>query len=411
MSTIKKEFTSYLKLPKRIYILFAARMVNSMGSFVLPFLTLFFTQKLSLSEDVAGTYFMISAVMALPGSMLGGKLSDQYGRKAGFVIFEGMAAVCLCLCAFIDKEWMICLLLILMNFFIAGAQPANNAMVADLTEGESRRTAFSMLYWGNNIGLAIGYSIAGFLFKNYTFILFLGNGIAAALSALLILLFMKDTKPDSNSMQEAVIPEMEKSEEGSLMKVILKRKSLIYFTLVSIMYSFVYSQFMFSLPIQLNEIFSSDSSAVYGVIMTVNALTIVCATFIVTKFTKKNKPILNIAIAGLFFGVGFGAIYFTRSYLLFYITAIIWSTGEILQSTNTVVYIAEHTPASHRGRVNAVIPMLSNAGYAIAPLLMGYFITGFGVRKVWILVFVLAIVASALMYYMYTKEKNNKTVA
>ncbi|MEW5818540.1 MAG: MFS transporter, partial [Spirochaetota bacterium] len=47
-------FTLYRGLPRSIYILFFARIVNCMGSFVFPFLTMFLTQKLELSTGEAG---------------------------------------------------------------------------------------------------------------------------------------------------------------------------------------------------------------------------------------------------------------------------------------------------------------------------------------------------------------------
>jgi hypothetical protein len=40
---------------------------------------------------------------------------------------------------------------------------------------------------------------------------------------------------------------------------------------------------------------------------------------------------------------------------LSYGTASIWAVGEIISATNTQVFIAAHTPSSHRGRVNGFI--------------------------------------------------------
>jgi Na+/H+ antiporter NhaC len=46
----------------------------------------------------------------------------------------------------------------------------------------------------------------------------------------------------------------------------------------------------------------------------------------------------------------------------FLLSTVIWTLGEILQATNTNVYIANHTPISHRGRFNAILPIIIGSG-------------------------------------------------
>ena len=63
----KKNFLkSYLKLPRNVYILTLADIVNSAGSFVYPFLALFLTLKLGYSEYFAG--FLLTIVIAAEGA-------------------------------------------------------------------------------------------------------------------------------------------------------------------------------------------------------------------------------------------------------------------------------------------------------------------------------------------------------
>jgi Lrp/AsnC family transcriptional regulator, leucine-responsive regulatory protein len=50
------------------------------------------------------------------------------------------------------------------GFFLGGMRPILSALVADLTETETRRAAFSLSYLGVNIGVALGLLMAGWLF-------------------------------------------------------------------------------------------------------------------------------------------------------------------------------------------------------------------------------------------------------
>jgi len=72
---------TYRGLPRSIYIIFFARIVNSIGSFVMPFLSIFLTDNLGLAEAQAGFFVMMASVAFAPGFLMGGKLSDHIGRK------------------------------------------------------------------------------------------------------------------------------------------------------------------------------------------------------------------------------------------------------------------------------------------------------------------------------------------
>ncbi len=158
---LPKMLNHYTKLPKSIYILFFARMVNSMGAFVYPFLTIYLTKTLLMDEGEAGFIVMLAVTAHLPGLVVGGRLADWLGRKKIFLLFQGLSAISLIPCAFLNNPFFIPRLLILSVFFLGAAQPATTAMTADLTNPSNRKAAFSLLYIGNNIGFAVGPLIAG----------------------------------------------------------------------------------------------------------------------------------------------------------------------------------------------------------------------------------------------------------
>lgn len=56
MSRSANLFKVYRGLPTAVYAIFLARIVNSLGSFVYPFLTLFLTTKLGMSEAEPGFF-------------------------------------------------------------------------------------------------------------------------------------------------------------------------------------------------------------------------------------------------------------------------------------------------------------------------------------------------------------------
>lgn len=401
-----RHIQEYSGLPKSLYILFFARIINSMGNFVFPFLTLFLTDKIGVGTTEAGFYMMLVATAYVPGSLIGGKITDHIGRKKVFITFQALAAISFIPCAFLGNSMLIPWLLIAATFFNGAAQPATSAMMADLTTPENRKQAFSLLYLGTNIGFAVGPLIAGFLYNNYIKLIFLGDAATTFISLILVFIYVKETLPSKDDIIESkTLDSDEKAEEGNILLVLLKRPLLLGFAGVSIITSFVYAQFSFSVPLQANEIFGDNGPKFYGMIMATNAVTVIFMTITLTNTTKRIKPILNIAIASILFAIGFGMTFYINSLIMLIVSTIIWTLGEILNHTNSGVYIANHTPMSHRGRFNAVIPIIMGAGHAIGPLIMGRFIEDNGVRLVWPVLFILSIGAAILMYSLYMLEK------
>ena len=407
---IPKMLNHYTKLPNSIYILFFARMVNSMGAFVYPFLTIYLTKTLSLDEGEAGFIVMLAVTAHLPGLIVGGKLADWLGRKKILLLFQSLAAICFIPCAFLDNSILIPRLLILSAFFLGAAQPASTAMTTDLTNPGNRKAAFSLLYLGSNIGFAVGPLIAGFLYNNYLMWIFLGDAATTFASLTLVYLFVKETLPSKEKIEESFKLEnnYEKAEKGNLWQVLWKRPRLLLFTLISLIYSFVYAQTTFSIPIQVVELFGDKGPKMFGVIMTTNALVVSCLTIIIISLTHKIKPVLNVALAGVLYAIGFGVIFFITGLPWLLLSTVIWSMGEILVTTNSNVYIANHTPMSHRGRFNAVIPVIMGTGFALGPLISGDYIKRYGINNIWPAIFFLGIVAAALMYLLYFSEKKRK---
>lgn len=55
-------FSTYISLPKEVYILFLCKMINCIGAFVYPLLSLIITQKVELPIKDAGLILTLTAI-------------------------------------------------------------------------------------------------------------------------------------------------------------------------------------------------------------------------------------------------------------------------------------------------------------------------------------------------------------
>ena len=410
---IRSPFVIYRGLERSIYVLFFARIINSVGSFVYPFLTLFLTEKLDYGASRAGLVLMICSISFVPGSIIGGKAADSLGRKKVLIAAQFCSALCFLACGLIPDKQMVPLLIIGAEFFLGVVHPTSMAMTVDLSRPENRKAAFSLLYLGHNIGFAVGPLLAGMLYRNHTNWLFSGDALTTILSLILVLFLVRESKPSEAEVRESLSDGTsaessgEKAEHGSVFRVLARRPFLVVFVLLVMLMNFVYAQMSFSLPLFMNEVFGTEGPVLYGSAMSINAVIVITCTTLIIAATRKMKPIVATFLAAALYAVGFGMIYFSSVFYLIIIAVLIYTVGEILGATNIDVYISNHTPMSHRGRINSIIPVIIGSGHAISPYLMGKFIESSSVRMVWPFCFLIGMISAAGLVLMYLKEKRN----
>ena len=197
---MQKFFQGFLNLSSTVYRVAIVRFILSMGNFIYPFMTLFLVKKLNISPSIASIYFIASGFAFVPASIISGKLADSIGRRiillSSFFVYILIIFSIFFLYHFnILQNAVIAIMLIIANLFLSMTQVPISAILTDVTNVTNRNEAFSLTYLAANAGFAFGPIIAGFLFENYTSMIFLGNGIAS-LIGFIIFCGIKETKPE-----------------------------------------------------------------------------------------------------------------------------------------------------------------------------------------------------------------------
>ncbi len=401
-------FREYRSLPGPIWAMAAARMVNAVGSFVYPFLTLLLTDKLEFDKGTAGRILMIATVMFVPGSLIGGWLADRVGRKRLLITAQIIGALCLGIIGFMPFTPLIIWPILIQNFFFGLMMPASSAITYDLTGPENRKTAFSLLYLSMNLGFAVGPFLAGFLYESHARWLFIGDAGTTLLSLVFIIILVPETlgsasgKPSSN---------LEQPEQGSTVRLLLKRPILLSFVALMAVPWFIYGQHSFTLPIFSKELFPETGALLYGKMMSLNAVFVVLCTVPIIGLTRRFRPITNVAFNAILYALGFGMLAFFHSPAAFYLSVLIWTSGEILGATNVEVFTANHTPSSHRGRFASILPLISGSGRALSPWLTGVFLLTRPTYYAWYLSFALGLSAAAGFLILRFIDKRRGTDA
>ncbi|WP_017210215.1 MFS transporter [Clostridium beijerinckii] len=395
---MKDFINNYKGLPKEMYVICFATLINRLGDFVVPFLALYLTQKIGMTAAATGVIVTLSSVVGIPASILGGKISDMFGRKKIYTYAQSISAVTLIPCAFTKSVSITIMCLLISTFFNGFVRPAFQSMIQDILSKEERQAGFSLNYLAINAGVAIGPIIAGFLFNNLLPLLFLGDTLTSLIAVFLVWKNIKETYPVNSKLK--VESKAEIAEKGNTFQMLWKRPALSLFLVLYMVYNFIYAQHKFSLPITLNAQFNNESAKLLGYIMSINAVTVLVLTIFIGFITKRNHQLTNMAFTGILYAIGFGMIGYIDNFNFFIISTIIWTLGEILSSISSGVYVANNSPSNYRARLNAIMNLGRFLGTALSTFFSGAYIQVYGYKTLWFLIFFISIISGILMFVL-----------
>jgi MFS family permease len=389
----------YNGLPRSVYILCSATLINRLGDFVVPFLTLFFTQKLNMSVLMSGILVTCASLISIPASIIGGKLSDYIGRKKVYLYGQGISGILLIFSAFFSNKYLIIIFIFISTFFNGFVRPAFGALLIDILPKEKRESGISLNYLCMNVGASIGPVVAGLFFNKYLPLFFVGDGITSIIAVVLVFINVND-KYTEQVDEEETDKINESKEDGNLIQLFLKKPQLAMFFALFLVYLFVYSQHKFLLPLTVNNALADKGPGIFGDMMSINAVTVVVFTMFITSALKKCHHLTSMTISGGCFALGYGMLVFVNSTPGFFFSTFVWSIGEIMCTISAGVFIADNSPVNFRGRINAVQNIIYWLGSSLSTLIGGVLVSGFSFMSIWTGIFIVAAISSCMMYFL-----------
>ena len=424
---MKKYFAAYAGMKKEVYLLAAARMVNCLGSFINPLLTLILTQKLSLSGQEAGQMIAVLTITQAPCLALGGRLADRIGRKKVFLFGCISGALLYLICSFGITGRPMTVLLIAAADLLALAIPAEDAMLADAAPENERQSAFSLMYLAINVGMAVSPIIGGLLFLRHLQLLFLLDAVTTLFSTAIVFFFIRESIPGRKknagtsaaasgaaaSGAEASGAEASgsqppgqkntdfKSGRGmSFFDAMKAAPVLAAFLLLQFLFSFAYQQWSFLLPIQFGSLFGDNGARLYSYLCSANALTVIFMTPVITNLEKNVRALTAIGIAGLMYTAAYLGFGLEGPYFLYVLFGELFTLAEITSTIRIGPFIYRYAPLECRARISAADNFVRGAANALSPLFMGWLIAGRSFRFGWAVTAACVLLGAAGMFLL-----------
>lgn len=392
----------YNEFPRRFWIIVLTFFIDSIGGTLLfPFFSLYITDRFNVGMTEAGMVLAMFSIFGIIGNMIGGALTDRFGRRKLILfglIFSALSTLTL---GFVNSLTVLFPLAAFIGLLSDIAGPAHQAMMADILDEKQRQEGFGLMRVIRNLAWIIGPSIGGFLANRSFMLLFIIDAIVSCVVAALFYFLMPETKPQHH---EADNPQPHESLLQTIAGygVVLKDFAFMAFVVAAILMGAVYQQMYNSLSVYLRDNHSIDPQG-YGFLMTTSAITVILFQFWVSRNIKHRPPFLIMAAGTLFYMLGFSMFGFVTAYWLFMSAIVVITIGEMLIMPTSQTLAANFAPEAMRGRYMAIFGLTWLLPSTFAPMLAGLILDNLNPNLLWYIGGVLCAVAALAFYALHLK--------
>jgi MFS family permease len=316
LSRIRNATTGY---PRQFWLIFWGMLINaSGGSMVWPFLTIYMRQQLDVPLTSVTLLLTANSVAGLVATTFTGPAVDRFGRKNAMILGMAVNGATFLFMFRADSMEMWLALMIINGIFSPLVRVSINAMVADLVETERRADAYALLRMIQNLGVAIGPSVGGFISSVSYGLAFTIAAIVHFTVATLLLTLAKETIPSEE-------PGAERRAAGY--GPVLRDRAFMAVCAMLMLAGMAYSLMMVLLPVYAKENFGVPESQ-YGFIMATNAAMVVLFQYGITKITGRYHHLPVMAAGAMFYALGVGSVALGQSFPAFLASMVVLTIGD-----------------------------------------------------------------------------------
>ncbi|MEH2110346.1 MAG: MFS transporter [Nostoc sp.] len=355
----QSQLSSWLSsIHPQVWIFAIGRFFSEVGTgFTLFYAPIFFVNQLGLSATSVGVALGSASISGIVGRITGGSLADSgyWGRRRTLLLATAISAIASLVLAASNNFTTLVIGSLISGLGIGFYWPAAEAVVADASQIDNRRETFAIARLADNLGLAIGIVLAGFLIAiigSYRW-LFIIDAISFMVFFGVVYVGISETEQQ----------QIEKSEKTELfaawMAVLSDRRFLVYIA-VNIFFTIYISQIHSTLPLYFKNFVFAESTAKVFAETTISGLfawhlvfAIICQ-LPVTSILKRCSHTLALTVSAIFWAIGFGLIWISSTtpshQLLWVILALgVFAVAIVSYTPSAASLVTELAPENQRG--------------------------------------------------------------
>ncbi|WP_441246980.1 MFS transporter [Kitasatospora sp. McL0602] len=329
----------------------------------------------------AGLMTLVVALATVSCNLVGGHLSDVYGRRR--VLMCGEVGACLSFAglALVNSPLLhsgpATYLLYLTATCSAGiAMPANEAMIIDVSTPESRATVYTINYWVVNLAFMLGSLVGGFFYGGYFFQLLAGAAVSTLGIFLVTWTALSETRPaeaaeNPRGVRSALLGYVSVARDLLFLRLVLA--ALLVWSIEVQISSYLAVRLSSDFPVQQLLSFGSwsmtvDGVKVLGILRAVNTLLIVLFALWVGKLLSRWSEQARMVVGIALFTLGYAVWALSSNAWVLIAAAVVVTLGEITALPVNQALLANLVPAEARTKYMAAYGLHVRLGYMVGSL-------------------------------------------
>ncbi len=344
-------------LPRPVWILALASLINRCGTMVLPFLGLYLTTKLGFSVVAAGRVLSLYGLGSLAGAWLGGYLADRIGpSRVQFASLLGTGIGFLVL-GRLHTHMAIGAAVLCLSMVADSFRPAMFTAVARHSAPAVRTRSLALVRLAVNLGMSVGPAVGGVLAVRHYWLLFVVDAVTCWAAAAMLWPAVRD---------EAAPPES-RAGASSPASSPWRDRPFVAFLVIMLLMGTVFFQILSTLPLYFREAYGFPEDTI-GFLLGLNAIVIVCVEMVLVRALERLDHLAVAGIGCLALGAGFGLMPLGSGRLFAAATVLVWTVGEMLTLPMANSVASTRTPGGGGRYLGAYFLAFSGA-FVLAPII------------------------------------------
>lgn len=373
-SDLKKKIQEY---PNQFWLIsFLMMLAWLFFSLIWSYLLLYISQQMGQPLSSVSWLMTLNAIVGIGASFLGGTVADRFGRKGVMVLSLLITGVGWFFYRAAGTLPAFALLTIITGATTPLYRLTADAMVADLVPVEKRLDAYSILRMGNNLGVAIGPVVGGFLVSLSYFIAFSVMGIGFVVIGLLVFVLVRESR--SWKSGEKQTPRVTEGGYLMVLKDVVFMRVIGAYTLNRICTSILWMM----LAAYTSQNFGLSESR-YGFIPATNAVMVILLQLHVTRRINYYRPQAAMSAGALIYAISIFSVSFGTGFWWFWLCMVGATIGEMILVPTTTTFTSRLAPPDMRARYMSLYTLTWTIGTGLGPLLAGFASELFSPRAMW----------------------------
>lgn len=379
-------------LPPQVQLLVGGSLVNRLGSFIVPYLSLVLVREFGLSAERAALLVAAYGGGSLVSILCGGMLTDTLGRRRTLLLsLFGSGAFALGM-ALAPSLGVFVPLLTGFAFVADLYRPASSAMLADHLPSSQRAIGYAALRVAVNLGFAVGMGLGGVLVDWSWRAMFAADAVTTLAFGAVVHKWIHESRPGTPaepSEAHAGAPSMHTSPWRDVVFLQTSFASLAFAMMIFADFT------VFPLTATLS---AGYPASVFGLLVGLNGLLIMLFEVPLTAWLARFRRLRVAAVGALVAGLGVGLTGLVLHWAWFLVAVVLWTLGEILTVPQQSAFVSDWAPPRQRGRYLSFYSATWSLAIAVNPLVCLPLHARLGEKLFWPLLSLVALPAAVLVW-------------